>query len=87
MNEQPQAPAPQEDTKTQKLLKETFGALAHQALTYKRQIDSAKTQLKKDYYAKKLKKINKDALAVLRLVEASHRDTPPESSIHTEEEE
>lgn len=86
MNIKPE-PLTQEDTKTQKLLKETFGALASQAVDYKHKIDNAKTNLKKDYYKKKLKKINKDALAVLRLIEASHKDVSSESSIHTEGEE
>lgn len=44
------------------------------ALDYKKKIDSAKTQYKKSYYTKKLKKNNTEALKVLTAIERVKKD-------------
>lgn len=57
--------------KTTKYLRDRFKILSQKAIDLKAKIDTAKTQFKKDYYGKKLKKINEEALDVLLLINSS----------------
>ena len=59
--------------KTQKYLRDRFSDLAKKAVDLKTKIDTAKTNFKKEYYSKKLNKINKEALDVLILINSSQQ--------------
>jgi ATP-dependent protease ClpP protease subunit len=57
--------------KTLNYLRGRFTDLSQKAVEFNKLIKSAKTQFKKDFYQKKLHKINKQALDVLMLLQAS----------------
>ena len=58
--------------KTRQYLVERFSSLSTRAVELKGKIDTAKTQLKKDFYLKKLKKVNTQALDILLLINRSN---------------
>lgn len=59
------------NAKTQKYLRDRLVDLSSKAVKLKQIIDSARTQFKRDYYGKKLKKINEQALDVLIMINQS----------------
>lgn len=54
--------------KTHNYLRQRFYELSHKATELKNKLDSSKTQLKKDYYLKKLKRNNEQAADIIQLL-------------------
>jgi 1-aminocyclopropane-1-carboxylate deaminase/D-cysteine desulfhydrase-like pyridoxal-dependent ACC family enzyme len=59
--------------KTHKYLKDRFVSLSQKAVALKATVDEAKTQFKKEYYSKKLAKVNREAMDVLILIQSSQQ--------------
>lgn len=66
------------DITMKEMLTEQFDAIASRAVELKRLVDSAKTTIKKEYFTKKLLKVNRKAYALMLELAILEAKTNPE---------